>query len=80
MLAPAPVVGEPHVVAAYAEELTVLSTEHGFPQWMARARLQGWLLVRQRQGAGGIAQIQQGIGLAGYGSRDRTRQSSRVSG
>ena len=53
---------EPQVVAQYAEELTALSTEHGFPQWMARARLlQGWLLVRQGQGAEGIAQLQQGI-------------------
>src|ERR1043166_1702393 len=53
---------EPHVVAPYAGELTVLSTEHGFPQWMARASLlQGWLPIRQGQGTEGIAHIQQGI-------------------
>ena len=54
--------GEPHLVAAYADELLALSMEHGFSQWVARAMmLRGWLLVRQGQGNAGIAQLQQGI-------------------
>jgi class 3 adenylate cyclase/predicted ATPase len=53
---------EPHIVAAYADELLALSAEHGFSQWVARAMiLRGWLLVRQGQGDAGIAQLQQGI-------------------
>jgi predicted ATPase len=53
---------EPHIVAAYADELLALSAEHGFSQWVARAMmLRGWLLVRQGQGDAGMAQLQQGI-------------------
>src|SRR5262249_27022145 len=39
-----------------------LSTEQGFPHWLAhRTVLQGWALAEQGQGEEGIAQIRQGL-------------------
>jgi predicted ATPase len=48
-----------------AEANVVLSTEHGFPFWLARGTITlGWALAEQGQGEEGIAQMRQG--LAGY--------------
>jgi predicted ATPase len=45
-----------------AEALLALSTEHGFPVWLALGTLlQGWALAVQRQGEEGIAQLRQGL-------------------
>jgi predicted ATPase len=39
-----------------------LSTEQGFPSWLAAATiLQGWVLAKQGKGEGGIAQMCQGL-------------------
>jgi predicted ATPase len=44
------------------EAALTLSTEQGFPQWLAIGTfLQGWALAKQGQGAGGIMQMQQGL-------------------
>jgi predicted ATPase len=45
-----------------AEELITLSTQHGFPQWIANGTiLRGWALGAQGKGGEGIAQIHQGL-------------------
>ncbi|HEV8717847.1 MAG TPA: adenylate/guanylate cyclase domain-containing protein, partial [Candidatus Binatia bacterium] len=45
-----------------AEAVIALSTEHGFPAWMAWGTiLRGWALAAQGQGEEGIAQVHQGI-------------------
>jgi predicted ATPase len=44
-----------------AEALIALSTEQGFPLWLAEGTMvRGWALVMQSQGAEGIAQMRQG--------------------
>ena len=45
-----------------AEAVITLSTEQGFPFWLAMGTiLQGWALAEQGQGEEGIAQIRQGL-------------------
>jgi class 3 adenylate cyclase/predicted ATPase len=45
-----------------AEGLIALSTEHGFPHWMAQANItRGWAIAEQRRVEEGIAQIQEGL-------------------
>ena len=45
-----------------AEALIALSTEQGFPHWLAYGNiLRGWALTRQGEGTEGIAQIHQGL-------------------
>jgi len=45
-----------------AEACVMLSTEQGFPFWVALGTsLQGWALVMQGQGEAGLAQVRQGI-------------------
>ena len=45
-----------------AEAAVTLSTEQGFPQWVAwGASLRGWAWAMQGQGAEGIAEVRQGI-------------------
>ena len=45
-----------------AEAAITLSTEGGFPQWLAQATIQqGWALAASGQGEEGIAQIRQGV-------------------
>jgi predicted ATPase len=45
-----------------AEALMTLSTEQGFPFWLASATmLRGWALTEQGQGEEGITQIRQGL-------------------
>src|SRR2546426_6398988 len=47
---------------ARAEAAMLLSTEQGFPDWLAVGTMQrGWALAAQGHGAEGIAQIQQGL-------------------
>ena len=49
----------------YAEAAIELATEHGFPQWVAEAKVpRGWSLMMQGQEDTGIAQIYEG--QAGY--------------
>jgi TOMM system kinase/cyclase fusion protein len=44
------------------EALMALSTEQGFPYWLAMATiLQGWVLAEQGEGEAGIAQMRQGL-------------------
>jgi predicted ATPase len=44
------------------EALIALSTEQGFPYWLAMATiLQGWVLAEQGAGEAGIAQMRQGL-------------------
>jgi predicted ATPase len=53
---------EVHAVQERAEELMRLSTEQGFPFWLAHGTiLRGWALTAQGEGAEGIAQIDQGL-------------------
>jgi predicted ATPase len=45
-----------------AEAVIAISTEHGFPHWLAYGTiLRGWALTAQGEGAEGIAQIHQGL-------------------
>jgi class 3 adenylate cyclase/predicted ATPase len=49
-------------VREHAEAAIALSTEQGFPQWVAVGTgLRGWALAMQGQGAAGMAQVRQGI-------------------
>ena len=53
---------EVQAVQERAEALIALSTEQGFPQWLAYGTiLRGWALTAQGEGAEGIAQIHQGL-------------------
>jgi class 3 adenylate cyclase/predicted ATPase len=53
---------EVQAVQERAEELIGLSTEQGFPMWLAYGTiLRGWALTAQGEGAEGIAQINQGL-------------------
>jgi predicted ATPase len=46
----------------YAEAAVALSTEQGFPQWVAMGTsLSGWALTMQGQGEEGMAQVRQGL-------------------
>ena len=46
----------------WAEALIKLSSEQGFPYWVAQGRIvRGWALAEQGQGEEGIKQIQQGM-------------------
>ena len=49
--------------------LIALSSEQGFPHWLARNLLRGWALAEQGQGEEGITQIRQG--LAAYRAREQ---------
>ena len=49
-------------VYEHAEAAVALSTEQGFPQWVAQGTsLRGWALAMQGQGEAGMAQVRQGI-------------------
>jgi predicted ATPase len=49
-------------VYEHAEAAVALSTEQGFPQWVATGTsLRGWALATQGQGEEGLAQVRQGI-------------------
>jgi len=49
-------------VSAQAEAVMTLTTEHGFPQWLAGGTiLRGWVLVAQGQTEAGIAQLRHGL-------------------
>jgi predicted ATPase/class 3 adenylate cyclase len=53
---------EAQAVQERAEALMTLSTEQGFPYWLAFGTiLRGWALTAQGEGAEGIAQINQGL-------------------
>jgi predicted ATPase len=53
---------EAQTVRQHAEELIGLSTEQGFPNWLAIGTiLRGWALTAQGKGAGGISQMRQGL-------------------
>ena len=53
---------EAQAVQERTEALIALSTEQGFPQWLAYGTiLRGWALTAQGEGAEGIAQIHQGL-------------------
>ncbi len=53
---------EPERVREMAEDCLALSTEHGFPQWMANGNIcRGWALVEAGEGAAGMAQMREGI-------------------
>ena len=53
---------EVQAVQERAEALMTLSTEQGFPFWLANGTiLRGWALTAQGEGAEGIAQIHQGL-------------------
>jgi predicted ATPase len=53
---------EANMVRTYAEEAIRLSTEQGFPFWLALGNLyQGWALAEQGQMQEGITQIHQGM-------------------
>src|SRR5262249_17721314 len=53
---------ETQVVQERAEAVIALSTEQGFPFWLAcETILRGWALAEQGQGEEGIAQIRQGL-------------------
>jgi predicted ATPase len=53
---------ERQAVKEQAEAVIELSTEHGFPYWLALGTiLQGWALAEQGQEEEGIAQIRQGL-------------------
>ncbi len=53
---------EENKVRTYAEEAIRLSTEQGFPFWLALGNMyQGWALAQQGQLQEGITQIQQGL-------------------
>jgi class 3 adenylate cyclase/predicted ATPase len=45
-----------------AEAAVTLSTEHGFPQWVAMGTIfRGWALAMQGQGEEGMTQVRQGV-------------------
>jgi len=53
---------EAHVSRERAEAAIALSTEQGFPTWLANGTvLRGWALAEQGQGEEGIAQLRQGL-------------------
>jgi predicted ATPase len=53
---------EGHLVQERAEAAITLSTEQGFPHWLAVGTfLRGWALAAQGQGAEGVAQMHQGL-------------------
>jgi len=53
---------EAQTVRQHAEELIGLSTEQGFPNWLAIGTiLRGWALTAQGKGAEGISQMRQGL-------------------
>jgi len=53
---------ERQVVQERAEASITLSTEQGFPPFLAQANiLQGWVLAEQRQGEEGIIQMRQSL-------------------
>ena len=53
---------EGHAVQDRAEALIVLSTEQGFPVWLAWGTIfRGWALAQQGQGAQGLSQISEGL-------------------
>ena len=53
---------EVQTVQERAEALMTLSTEQGFPYWLAYGTiLRGWALTAQGEGAEGIAQMRQGL-------------------
>ena len=53
---------EAQAVQERAEALIALSTEQGFPQWLAYANvLRGWALTVRGEGEEGIAQIHKGL-------------------
>jgi predicted ATPase len=53
---------EPQRVRELAEDCLALSTEHGFPQWMANGNIcRGWALAATGQVAAGVAQMREGI-------------------
>ncbi|NIV37992.1 MAG: hypothetical protein GWN58_53830, partial [Anaerolineae bacterium] len=55
-------VGDVSLVQDLAEAAVALSTEHGFPFWLAMGTfLQGWALVEQGRVEEGIAQMRQGL-------------------
>jgi predicted ATPase len=53
---------EGHLVQQRAEAAITLSTEQGFPHWLAMGTfLRGWALAAQGQGAEGMVQMRQGL-------------------
>jgi TolB-like protein/predicted ATPase len=49
-------------VRELAEDCLALSTEHGFPQWLANGNIcRGWALVAAGQEAAGVAQMREGL-------------------
>ncbi|UCC63308.1 MAG: AAA family ATPase [Anaerolineae bacterium] len=53
---------EGRAVQQQAQTIAALSTEHGFPQWLAHGRFHlGWARVRQGEVEGGIAQMQRSL-------------------
>jgi class 3 adenylate cyclase/predicted ATPase len=53
---------EAQAVQERAEALMTLSSEQGFPHWLAYGTiLRGWALTAQGEGAEGIAQVRQGL-------------------
>jgi predicted ATPase len=57
-----------------AEAAITLSTEQGFPHWLARGTiLRGWALAEQGQGEAGIAQIHQGLNASQATGAEMTR-------
>jgi predicted ATPase len=54
--------GERQTIQERAESMLVLSSEQGFPLWLAVGMIwQGWTLTERGQGAEGIAQMRQGL-------------------
>jgi predicted ATPase len=54
--------GEVEATQDYADQLTLLSREQGFTQWVATGMLRaGWAMLTQGHAAEGIAQMQQGL-------------------
>ncbi len=62
--------GEAQAAQERAEAAIALSTEHGFPQWLAHGRiLRGWALTAQGEGIEGITQLRQSlVAYRGIGS------------
>lgn len=55
---------EPHEAQIHAMEAIALTTEHGFPFWLALGMMvSGWALAEQGQTQEGLAQIQQGLAI-----------------
>ena len=53
---------ERHLAQDGAEAAVALSTEQGFPHWLAGGTmLQGWALAEQGHGAAGLSQIREGL-------------------